>query len=179
MLRKVKHAYSFKIFCIEEVLKKHRSIRSVSRVQGINESQLVRWLNLYKSKGKRGLLPRCNVHYTVEFKFNVLQRIKEKGLSLRIAREKFDIPSDSIIITWQRKYAQEGLAGLENKPRGRPPSMPFKRAKKKSDKPLTREEELLKENELLRAENALLKKLQALIQAEEAREKEKRKPSQN
>ena len=41
----------------------------------------------------------------------------------------------------------------------------FKRKKSKSDKPLTREEELLKENERLRCENELLKKLQALIQA--------------
>jgi transposase len=43
----------------------------------------------------------------------------------------------------------------------------FKRKKRKSDKPLTREEELILENERLRCENALLKKLQALIQAEE------------
>ncbi len=34
--------------------------------------------------------------------------------------------------------------------------------KPKSDKPLTREEELLKENEKLRCENDLLKKLHAL-----------------
>ena len=48
--------------------------------------------------------------------------------------------------------------------------------KRKSDKPLTREEELLLEIESLRAENALLKKLQALIQAEEAEQNKKRKP---
>ena len=41
----------------------------------------------------------------------------------------------------------------------------YKRKKSKSGKPLTREEELLKENERLRCENELLKKLQALIQA--------------
>ena len=49
----------------------------------------------------------------------------------------------------------------------------YKRKKRKSDKPLTREEELLLENEKLRCENALLKKLQALIQAEEATKKRK------
>jgi transposase len=43
---------------------------------------------------------------------------------------------------------------------------PIKRKARKSSKPLTREEELLKENEYLRAENALLKKLQALVQAD-------------
>lgn len=43
----------------------------------------------------------------------------------------------------------------------------YKRKKRKSDKPLTREEELLLENERLRCEVALLKKFNALIQAEE------------
>lgn len=41
----------------------------------------------------------------------------------------------------------------------------YKRKKRKSDKPLTREEELLLENERLRAEIAVLKKLDALILA--------------
>ena len=48
---------------------------------------------------------------------------------------------------------------------------PIKRKPKKSDKPLTREEELLRENEYLKAENELLKKLHALAQI-----KKKRKP---
>jgi transposase len=48
-----------------------------------------------------------------------------------------------------------------------------KRKKRKSDKPLTREEELLLEIEALRCENELLKKLQALIQAEEKARKRK------
>lgn len=43
---------------------------------------------------------------------------------------------------------------------------PIKRKPRKSTKPLTREEELLKENEYLRAENELLKKLQALVQTD-------------
>jgi len=41
---------------------------------------------------------------------------------------------------------------------------PIKRKPRKSAKPLSREEELLLENEYLRAQNELLKKLQALAQ---------------
>jgi transposase len=51
----------------------------------------------------------------------------------------------------------------------------FKRAKKKSDKPLTREEELLKENEALRYENALLKKFNALVQEKKLQQSKKPK----
>lgn len=76
-------------------------------------------------------------------------------------------------MNWHRNYKKDGVKGLNHKPRGKPKSMKFKRAKKKSNKPLTREEELLLENESLRAELDLLKKLQALIQQEQ---NEKRKP---
>ena len=87
---------------------------------------------------------------------------------------EFNIPTKSTIIKWQKDFTTFGVEGLHPKPKGRPKSMSnFKRKKRKSDKPLTREEELLLENEALRCENALLKKLQALIQAEEKARKRK------
>lgn len=56
----------------------------------------------------------------------------------------------------------------------------YKRKKRKSDQPLTREEELLLENERLRAEVDFLKKFNALIQAEENKLKgKKNKPLKN
>lgn len=78
-------------------------------------------------------------------------------------------------MNWQRDYEKGGILGLENKPIGRPKIMSdYKRKKRKSDKPLTREEELLLENERLRAENDFLKKLDALTL-----KKNKQKPSKN
>lgn len=76
------------------------------------------------------------------------------------------IPNIAIFSKWKKDFANFGIEGLQPKPKGRIISMSdYKRKKRKSDKPLTREEELLKENERLRCENELLKKLQALIQA--------------
>jgi transposase len=95
-------------------------------------------------------------------------------LSLRESCLKFNIPSESVIIKWRNDFTNFGLEGLQPKPKGRPKAMNnIKRKKRKSDKPLTREEELLKENEALRCENDLLKKLHALIQAEEKAKKRK------
>lgn len=75
---------------------------------------------------------------------------------------KFNIPDLAIIVKWKRDFANFGLKGLQPKTRGRPKSMSdFKRKKRKSDKPLTRKEELLLENEALRCELDILKKLQA------------------
>ena len=175
MERKVKYDYEFKLRCVEEVLKLHRTIGSVAAANGFDESNLRKWIGFYQKYGADGLLVRKNQNYSVDFRLKVLHCIGKEFLSLREACVRFNIPSESVIIKWQRAYDRNGLSGLTNKPRGRP-AMNFKRAKKKSDKPLTREEELLKENEALRAENALLKKFNALIQAEELQQRQKRKP---
>jgi transposase len=121
-----------------------------------------------------GLLPRRNQSYSIDFKLKVLKTIEKESLSLRGTCLRFNIPDLAIIVKWKKDFANFGLEGLQPKTKGRPRSMNnFKRKKRKTDKPLTREEELLKENEALRCENDYLKKLQALIQAEEKANKRK------
>ena len=109
----------------------------------------------------------------MKFKLKVLKAIETDFISQREACIRFDIAAQSTVLNWQRDYEKNGILGLENKPRGRPKIMnDYKRKKRKSDKPLTREEELLLENEKLRAENDFLKKLDALTL-----KKNKQKPS--
>lgn len=175
MERKVKYDEEFKLRCVNEVLKKNRSISSVAKENNFDRSNLRRWISFYNYHGRKGLLPRKNQIYTPDFKLRVLQKIEKKSLSLIEACIEFNIPTVSVIIQWQKKHKAQGPLGLENKPKGRPADMTFKRAKKKSTKPLTREEELLLEIESLRCENALLKKFNALVQAEEIKNL-KRKP---
>ena len=166
MERKVKYDYAFKLECVELVLKYHYSNAYVSKLKGPNESNIRKWVNFYKIQGETGLLPRKNQCYSVDFKLNVLKTIEKKSFSLMAASLKFNIPDIAIILKWKKDFANFGVQGLQPKQRGRPISMSdYKRKKRKSDKPLTKEEELLKENERLRCENALLKKLDALIQA--------------
>ena len=174
MERKVKYDYAFKLECIKLVLEKHYSCEYVSNLKGTNGSNIKKWISFYEKFGEAGLLPRRNQIYSADFKLTVLKSISQEYLSLRQACLKFNIPSDSIIIKWQRDFANFGKIGLQPKAKGRPKSMTnFKRKKRKSDKPLTREEELLLENEALRCEVEYLKKLQALIQAEEKANKRK------
>lgn len=180
MERKVKYNYEFKLRCVEEVIIKQRSPESVANEYGFSESSLIRWVCFYQKYGNKGLEPKKhNRSYSSSFKLKVLRTIERKSLSLSEACLSFNIPNASVIVSWQKRFEKLGNTGLIDKPKGRPKSMAYKRAKKKSDKPLTREEELLLENESLRAENELLKKLQALIQAEEAAQSKKRKPLRN
>lgn len=176
MERKVKYDYEFKLRCVQEVLKKNRSTMTVAKSKGISETNLRKWVSFYKNYGKEGLLSKKSKNYDPSFKFKVLQAIEKDTLSLSEACLMFNIPTQSTIVTWQREYSKNGYLGLENKPKGRPAKMIIKRKKRKSDKPLTREEELLLEIESLRAENELLKKFNALVQAEEAKLNKRRKP---
>ncbi|AWG24916.1 transposase [Flavobacterium kingsejongi] len=175
MERKIKYSYEFKLRCIEEVLKENLSAESVAKKYGFDKSNLTRWLGFYNKYGTAGLQSRRNQIYTSTFKLKVLRTIKRKSISLNEACLSFNIPNASVIVSWQKRFEKLGNTGLVDKPKGRP-NMAYKRAKKKSNKPLTREEELLLENESLRAQVDYLKKLQALIQAEEAVQNRKQKP---
>ncbi|WP_445456627.1 helix-turn-helix domain-containing protein [Flavobacterium sp. HNIBRBA15423] len=174
MERKVKYDYAFKLECVKLVLEEHFSCEYVSNLKGLNKSNVWRWVNFYKEFGASGLLPRQNRNYSIVYKLQVLQSIKSDYLSLSEACLKFNITSESVIIKWQRDFANFGVEGLQPKPKGRLKSMSnYKRKKRKSDKPLTREEELLQENESLRCQIDILKKLHALIQAEEKAKRHK------
>lgn len=174
MERKVKYDYAFKLECVQLVLEKHHSYGFVSKQKGVEKSNIRKWVGFYKQYGEKGLIPRKNCNYSIDFKLKVLQSIDEDFLSLNETCLKFNIPTSSVFLKWKRDFANFGQEGLQPKRKGKTKSMSnIKRKKHKSDKPLTREEELLLENESLRCENDLLKKLHALIQAEEKAKKRK------
>lgn len=165
MGKRNKYDYAFRLRCVEAVLKGQGSVTSVAKENDIDRANLRLWLKFYDAYGEAGLKARSNHHYDLSFKLSVLRAIEKEQLSLREACARFNIASDSVIVNWRRAYESEGKAGLISKTKGRVPTMkqPIKRKKKAPNRPLTREEELLKENEYLRAENELLKKLQALV----------------
>lgn len=168
MFKRNKYNYAFRLQCVEAVIQRNLSVKKVAIEKGIEYSNLRLWLSFYEKYGKEGLIPRVRQHYEPVFKEQVLKTIDREFLSLRVACVRFNIPSESVIIYWRKAYELMGPSGLISQRKGRPPQMkhPIKSKSQKPTQSLTREEELLKENEYLRAENALLKKLQALVQAD-------------
>jgi transposase len=168
MNKRIKYNYRVRLQCVEAVVKNNIPARVVAAEKGISDSNLRLWVGFYRLYGKEGLKGKKYQFYDVSFKLKVVQTIAKEFLSLKTACARFNIPSEATIVKWKRAYESEGAQGLHNKPKGCQPKMkpPIKPKAKKSSKPLTREEELLKELEYLRAENALLKKLQALVQAD-------------
>ena len=166
MERKVKYSYEFKLSSVQRVLKNQDSVNSISKELCLDTSLLRRWILFYEHHGEKGLLPRKNQDYGVDFKLKVIQTMQSKSLSLIATCLQFNIPTTSTLISWINKYTVEGVESLHPKTRGKPKSMSPKKPIRKQAKPLTREEELLEELKILRLENDYLKKLYALIQKE-------------
>ena len=105
--------------------------------------------------------------YTGDFKIKVIESIKNENLSYTEALKRFDIPSHSTIIRWERIYLEEGKEALFEERRGR--SKTSDGVRKGRPKKLSEEIEhdLIKENQRLRMENEYLKKLDALIRSRE------------
>lgn len=173
MAKHTKRSAEFKLQLVKEKLKGN-SYTGLSKKWGVPVTQLMKWCDQYTSLGATGLLPRSShQHYSQEFKVAVVERYHNKKLSLRDCCSFYNIPSQSTVTSWLRKYERLGVGGLQGQP-GRPKSMKEDKPSQKKTKPLTRLEELEKENLYLKAENELLKKLEALTQKRETPQKKKR-----
>src|SRR5699024_10014614 len=94
----------------------------------------------------------------VQFKVSVIEYKLRTGESFNNIALHFDIPEPALIYSWYKLWQSKGIDGL-SKPKERP-SM-TKKQKKKTDKKLTKRQQLEKEIELIHAENASLNKLRA------------------
>ncbi len=169
-----KFELDFKLRIVRRYFEDIIGIDALSSETSIDRSLIRKWVKFYELYGVSGLARTRNSYYPVSFKLKVIKFVAQ-GMSIKEAARKFNIAAESSIIKWQRDYEKSGNLGLENKPRGRPKTMSnYKRKKRKTNKPLTREEELLEQIEYLKAENAILKKLDALIQ-----ERKNPKPSKS
>ena len=112
--------------------------------------------------------------YSPEFKLSVILDMRNNHLSYGETVRKYweatnSIESDrhrSQLRLWERKYLEEGYEGLMKDNRGKPSLEGKKRGRPpKLDKKV--EEDLIAENQRLRMEIEYLKKLSALVLAEE------------
>lgn len=128
--------------------------------------------------GKKGEKQK---RYTPEFKECVILDMREHHLSFREAARKYEltIRSESsaanMVQRWERIYLEEGVEGLMKERRGRACAASGTRKGRppKLDKKV--EEDLIAKNQRLRMENEYLKKLSALVLAEERKNGKKQK----
>ena len=124
--------------------------------------------------GKKGEKQKS---YSAEFKVRVIMDMREHRLGYCETVRKYDLGSVrsgaaiAMLQRWERVYLEEGAEGLMKEHRGK--SYGSKKGRSpKLDKKV--EEDLIAENQRLRMEIEYLKKLSALVLAEEQKNGKKR-----
>ena len=122
-----------------------------------------------------------NKVYSAEFKIGIIMDMREHHLSYHETVRKYEIGNDKtsgarqMLQRWERIFLEEGAEGLMKERRGRAcrASGTRKGRPPKLDKKI--EEDLIAENQRLRMEIEYLKKLSALVLAEEQENGKKQK----
>ena len=128
--------------------------------------------------GKTG---RKNKTYSTEFKVNVIMDMREHHMGYRETARKYSLvrqseaSAASMVQRWERIFLEEGAEGLMKERRGKACSARGTRKGRppKLDKKV--EEDLIAENQRLRMEIEYLKKLSALVLADERKNGKRRK----
>lgn len=127
---------------------------------------------------------KFNRRYSAEFKISVIMDMREKHLGYSETVRKYGLGSTqsggaiNALHRWERIYLEERAAGLMTERRGRKSTgrPRKKRLNEEIENDLIVENQRLKERlEYLEMENEYLKKLDALVRAEEQRNGKKRK----
>ena len=147
------------------------SARSVSDRLHIGHHQIYEWLYIYKEKGASGLENKriCRKNqFSFEKKCEIIREYQKSELTLPEISSKHGI-SASTLVGWLSKFNKGGMDALASKqplPREQSKSIMKRVPKEECEK---ENERLRKENERLRAENLLLKKVKALVEERESR----------
>ena len=142
------------------------SSHATAKKFSVNPDFVLKWVKQYQSCGINAIKPKTSkAKYSSDFKYKVLTTMLKESLSQSEVALTFNISSPALISHCHKAYRQQGMSGLITKPKGRATmSKPFITDKPDDEKTLA---ELKRENEYLRAEVAYLKKLDALLKAEE------------
>ena len=152
--------------------------RQICKTYGLGHNNLRFWIDRYRLYGEEGLKSKPYVDISANKKERLIRLYEEKGVPLRQICIEHNI-SRAAFEKWIKQVHTRGDGLLYKKQQqDHPPKDSMARPKKKE--PQTELEKLQYENLRLRAENALLKKVKALVEEEEARARRNgRKPSTN
>lgn len=163
-----KYSEQFKLSVVQQYLTGSAGYKALGHQYGLAHSIIRRWVAWYQAHGTDGLKKKFS-HYSAEFKLSVLQQIWQNSLSYGQAAALFNIRNPAVLGDWERNYRDGGFDALLSRSRGRSKKMAAQKTKpvpSPDDEKPTREE-LQAELNHLRMENAYLKKLRALVQAQQ------------
>ena len=163
-----KYNEQFKLQVVQYYLQGVAGYTATGAHFGLDDAMVKRWVDWFQAHGVDGLRKKFT-SYSAEFKLSVLKHIWDNELSYGQAATLFNIRNPGILSVWERSYRDGGIDALKPRPRGRPKQMaaPTTKPEPQGDDEKRTRDELLAEVQHLRMENAYLKKLRALVQAQQ------------
>lgn len=162
-----------------KLLQSGESFQSVSKRLRISDGVLKTWSLIYEKEGEQGLASYPKNVCTGIIKDKIICTYRQKRVPLHSLSAKYHVPYSSVARCIQ-SYRRKGYAGVEGavisfedllRP-GDTMEENFSKAELKHQLKVAKNE-----LEYLRAENAYLKKLKALMEADEKRKRNGSKPS--
>ena len=148
--------------------------KELSKKFEIDPSNMKYMVKLADLHGETVLIKGKNNYYPPELKLDIINEVLILGHSIKSTSLKYALPNPALLSNWISKFKENGYNVIEKK-RGRKPKAMTK-PKKKNDKALSEKDKIKQlEDEILylKAENEYLKKLRALVQERELKEKKK------
>lgn len=166
-----KHDERLKLKVVKQYLAGEIGFRALAEANGVARTLARQWVAEYRLHGLAGLRRKGRTCYSAQFKLEALERMRRENLSGAQMMAILGIRDPGALARWERQYHEGGFPALIPRPKGRRPKMstsqPTEPTPPDSESDKRTREQLLKENEYLRAEVAYLKKLDALIRAEQ------------
>ena len=161
------------------LLQSGMSVQSVSKRLGVLHGELQTWSLIYEKEGEKGLAAYPKNLCSGDIKDKILWKYRKKRVPLHTLSAQYSIPYSSVCRCIST-YRRQGYAGVEGAVID---MMEVMRSGDTLEEALSKAElkhklkVAMNELEYLRAENALLKKVKALMEAEERKNKRSRKSS--
>lgn len=159
---KNKYPIEMKLEIVNQVIKENQTVPYLSQKYQIHKDSIYKWVEQYRRFGLDGL-ERKPRRYTAEFKYEVIQDMRENHLSLKATARKYNIGMITSIQQWERIYLTSGMDGLREERRGKASTASGTNKGRKPVFKKEEEEDLLAEVHRLRMENEYLKKLNTLV----------------
>lgn len=169
----MKHTEQFKLAVVEHYLASAEGYKAVGLHHGVAFSLVKRWVAFYRHHGADGLKPQPHARYSTEFKLSVVQHMWDNNLSYAETSVHFNIRAQCCVGIWERSFRDGGTEVPKPTARRTPTTMPDPQTNQEPsteampDDQTRPREDLLVELNYLRMENAYLKKLKALVQADQ------------
>jgi transposase len=144
----------------------------LSEEYSISSRQIRYWTQVFSIHGAASFQPTTHSSNS-RTKFKALQLMWTNDWSLGHTSATLNLSSPGTLSVWLRRYNAEGIKGLKNQRKERPPMKSTFNTTPKSDDEMSLKE-LKEELAYLRTENAVLKKLEELEQKKRRQIKKKR-----